>query len=42
MIPRTVYSDEHEQLRSSVRRFLQDEVVPHHDAWEKAGQVARA
>ncbi len=41
VIPRTVYDEEHEQLRSSVRRFLEDEVIPHHDAWEKAGQVDR-
>jgi len=41
VIPRTVYDEEHEQLRGSVRRFLEDEVVPHHDAWEKAGQVDR-
>jgi acyl-CoA dehydrogenase len=41
MIPRTVYDEEHEQLRSSVRRFLEDEVIPYHDAWEKAGQVDR-
>lgn len=41
MIPRTVYEEEHEQLRTSVRRFLADEVVPHHERWEKDGQVDR-
>ena len=41
MIPRTVYDAEHEMFRESIRRFLQDEVVPHHAEWEKAGQVDR-
>jgi len=41
MIPRTVYDAEHEMFRESMRRFLQDEVVPHHAEWEKAGQVDR-
>jgi acyl-CoA dehydrogenase len=41
MIPRKVYDEEHEQLRASVRRFLQDEVVPYHERWEKEGQVDR-
>jgi alkylation response protein AidB-like acyl-CoA dehydrogenase len=41
MIPRTVYSEEHELFRASVRKFLETEVLPHHDAWEKAGQVDR-
>ena len=41
MIPRTVFGEEHEMFRSSVRRFLQEEVVPFHDAWEKDGQVDR-
>ena len=41
MIPRTVYEAEHEMFRESVRRFLQDEVMPHHAEWEKAGQVDR-
>ncbi|MEM1189771.1 MAG: acyl-CoA dehydrogenase family protein [Pseudomonadota bacterium] len=41
MIPRTVFEEEHEQFRASVRRFLEAEVVPFHDEWEKAGQVDR-
>ncbi|MEL7045069.1 MAG: acyl-CoA dehydrogenase family protein [Pseudomonadota bacterium] len=41
MIPRTVFDEEHEQFRASVRRFLEAEVVPFHDEWEKAGQVDR-
>ena len=41
MIPRTVFESEHEMFRDSVRRFLEEEAVPHHEAWEKEGQIAR-
>ena len=41
MIPRTVYESEHEMFRDSVRRFLEEEAVPHHEEWEKDGQIAR-
>ncbi|MTI13342.1 acyl-CoA dehydrogenase family protein [Sansalvadorimonas verongulae] len=41
MIPRTVYESEHEMFRDSVRRFLEEEAVPHHEKWEKDGQIAR-
>jgi alkylation response protein AidB-like acyl-CoA dehydrogenase len=41
MIPRTVYSSEHEQFRDAVRRFLDREVAPHHDQWEIDGKVSR-
>jgi acyl-CoA dehydrogenase len=33
MIERTICSEEHTQFRDSVRRFLEQEVIPHHDAW---------
>jgi alkylation response protein AidB-like acyl-CoA dehydrogenase len=39
---RTLFEDEHEQFRSSVRAFIGNEIVPHHDEWEKAGIVDRA
>ena len=42
MIPRTVYESEHEMFRDSVRRFLEDEAVPHHEQWEKDGHIDRA
>ncbi|QFU75198.1 acyl-CoA dehydrogenase [Halioglobus maricola] len=42
MIPRTVYEPEHELFRESVRKFLETEVEPYHQAWEKAGQVDKA
>lgn len=41
MIPRTVFEEEHEMFRSSVRRFLEEEVMPFHAQWEKDGQVDR-
>lgn len=41
MIPRTVFSEEHEAFRASVRRFMANEVVPFHAQWEKDGVVSR-
>src|SRR5437667_3046784 len=41
MIPRTLFSEEHEMFRASVRRFVEQEIVPHHAQWEKDGQVPR-
>jgi alkylation response protein AidB-like acyl-CoA dehydrogenase len=32
-----VFSAEHDQLRASVRRFVDAEIRPHVDAWEQAG-----
>ena len=39
---RTIYTAEHEALRSAFRAFLQTEAVPHVEAWEQAGAVDRA
>ena len=41
MIPRNVYREDHEIFRSSVRRFLERECVPHQAEWDKAGKVDR-
>jgi alkylation response protein AidB-like acyl-CoA dehydrogenase len=41
-IPRTIYSDEHEQFRSTFRAWLDNEVVPHHEQWETDGIVPRS
>lgn len=41
MIPRTVYSEEHEIYRHAVRRFVEREIVPHHAQWEQDGMVSR-
>ncbi|MDN4173721.1 acyl-CoA dehydrogenase family protein [Nocardioides sp. SOB77] len=37
----SIYEQEHEDFRTTVRAFLEKEVVPHHDQWEKDGQVSR-
>jgi len=42
MIPRTLFTPEHESFRDTVRRFIETEVTPHHADWEKAGQVPRS
>ena len=41
MIPRTLFKPEHEAFRDSVRRFVTNELVPYHPAWEDAGIVPR-
>jgi len=41
MISRTLFAPEHEQFRESVRRFIEREIVPHHERWEEAGMVDR-
>lgn len=42
MLSRTLFDDDHELFRDSVRSFLAKEVVPHADAWEEAGVVDKA
>jgi alkylation response protein AidB-like acyl-CoA dehydrogenase len=37
----SVYEQEHEDFRGTVRAFLEREVVPHHEQWEADGQVDR-
>jgi acyl-CoA dehydrogenase len=39
MIPRKLFSEEHKIFRDAFRKFLEKEVVPYHEEWEKAGQV---
>jgi alkylation response protein AidB-like acyl-CoA dehydrogenase len=41
MIPRTVFAPEHEEYRSSYRKFLDRDIAPHHAKWEEDGVVAR-
>ncbi len=41
MIPRTVFDEEHEMVRDSIRKFLAKEAIPYHAQWEKDGQVSR-
>jgi acyl-CoA dehydrogenase len=41
MIERTLFSEEHEIFRHSVRRFMENELAPHHADWEDNGEVPR-
>ncbi|MBK6288028.1 MAG: acyl-CoA dehydrogenase family protein [Gammaproteobacteria bacterium] len=41
MIPRTLFSDDHEIFRASVRKLLENECAPHHERWEEQGHVDR-
>ncbi len=37
----SVYEQEHEDFRATVRAFMEKEVAPHHTQWEEDGQVSR-
>lgn len=41
MIARSLFREEHEMWRDSVRRFVESEIVPHHAKWEHDGIVPR-
>lgn len=41
MIERTLFREEHEMFRQSVRKFVEKEIVPYHAQWEKDGIVPR-
>lgn len=41
MIERSLFSEEHNMFRETVRRFMEREVVPYHAQWEKDGIVPR-
>ncbi|EKF74196.1 acyl-CoA dehydrogenase [Alcanivorax hongdengensis A-11-3] len=41
MIPRTLFSSDHETFRDTVRKFLEAEAVPFNEQWEKEGVVPR-
>ncbi len=42
MIERTLFNEEHNIWRETVRRFIEKEIVPFHDQWEKDGVVPRS
>jgi acyl-CoA dehydrogenase len=42
MIPRTLFSSEHDAFRDAFAKFLETEAAPHHDRWEEQGYVDRA
>jgi acyl-CoA dehydrogenase len=41
MIERTLFGEDHDLWRETVRRFIEKEIVPFHDQWEKDGVVPR-
>ena len=41
MIPRTIFTAEHELYRDTARRFIAAEVLPHYAKWEAEGTVPR-
>ena len=42
MVPRTLFSPEHETFRDSVRRFFQQEVAPHDERWQEQGYADKS
>ena len=41
MLNRTIYDEEHEIFRKSVRAWAEAEVFPHAEAWREDGSVSR-
>ncbi|MGH2652515.1 MAG: acyl-CoA dehydrogenase family protein, partial [Actinomycetota bacterium] len=39
---RSLYEESHELFRASFRTFVEREIAPHHQAWERAGIVDRS
>jgi len=42
LIPRTLFSAEHELFRDQVHRFIAAEIMPYHAEWEKDGIAPRS
>lgn len=38
---REIFTEEHEAFRDMVRSFIEKEIAPHHEQWEKDGVVSR-
>jgi acyl-CoA dehydrogenase len=41
MLPRTLFTEDHELFRQAIRDFAQKEIVPHNAQWEKDHMVSR-
>ena len=41
MLKRTLYDEEHEIFRKTVRAWAERNVYPHSDSWREAGCVSR-
>ncbi len=42
MLDRRIYSDEHLQFKESVKKFIDDEIAPNYDSWERDGRVPKS
>ena len=42
MLKRTIFEPEHEDFRTSIKRFFENECLPHRERWEAQGHVDRA
>jgi alkylation response protein AidB-like acyl-CoA dehydrogenase len=40
-VERNLFTDEHDQFRAVTRRFVEQEIAPHHEQWEREGIVPR-
>ena len=38
---RNLFTDEHDMFRSAFKRFVEKEITPYHEQWEKDGMVSR-
>ncbi len=41
MFKRDLFNEDHEAFRDTVRRFIANEIAPHHERWEQEGLVPR-
>jgi len=41
MMERTLFQEEHNIFRESVRKFYEEHIMPYHSEWEKEGQISR-
>ena len=41
MIKRELFNEDHDAFRDMVRKFIENEIAPHHAAWERDGIVSR-
>ncbi|MYM63443.1 acyl-CoA dehydrogenase family protein [Pseudomaricurvus sp. HS19] len=41
MLPRTLFNSDHDEFRRMVRRFIEQEISPHHERWEEQQHIDR-